>query len=57
LLDDYDNQLWENYEIEAVPTVIYFERSKVIKRLDGKSGIGLNERKLDNWLMQEFKIQ
>ena len=57
LLDDYDNQLWDDYEIEAVPTVIYFEQSKVSKRLDGRAGLGLNENKLITWLKQEFKIQ
>ena len=29
LLDDYDNQLWDDYDVEAVPTVIFFEKSKV----------------------------
>lgn len=50
LLDDYDNQLWDNYDIEAVPTVIFFEKGKVSKRLDGKFGVGLNEKKLNIWL-------
>jgi hypothetical protein len=56
LLDDYDNQLWDDYEIEAVPTVIYFEQNKISKRLDGKSGLGLSEKKIDVWLRQEFNI-
>ncbi len=50
LLDDYDNQLWDDYDIEAVPTVILFKKSKVTKRLDGKFGRGLNEKQLDAWL-------
>ncbi len=50
LLDDYDNPLWDDYEIEAVPTVIFFEKSEVIRRLDGKPGIGLSEKKLNIWL-------
>jgi thioredoxin 1 len=50
LLNDYDNPLWDEYDIEAVPTVIFFENGKVSTRLDGKSGLGLNERKLDVWL-------
>ncbi len=29
LLDDYDNQLWDDYEVDAVPTVIYFEKEKL----------------------------
>lgn len=54
VLDDYDNQLWDDYEIEAVPTVIYFKHSKVDQRLDGGAGVGLSEKKLDVWL-QKFE--
>ena len=50
LLDEYDNQLWDDYDIEAVPTVIFFEKGKVSKRLDGRFGIGLNEKQLNVWL-------
>ena len=43
LLDDYDNQLWDDYDVPAVPTIIYFEEGKVCKRLDAKLGRGLSE--------------
>jgi thiol-disulfide isomerase/thioredoxin len=52
LLDDYDNPLWDDYSIEAVPTAIFFENGKVCKRLDGKSGVGLNEKQLVGWLKE-----
>jgi len=55
LLDDYDNPLWDNYSIEAVPTIIFFEKGKVCRRLDGKSGVGLTEKQLGVWL-EEFKV-
>lgn len=55
VLDDYDNPLWDEYEVEAVPTVIFFEQGKVSRRLDGRFGVGLNEKQLSLWL-QEFKI-
>jgi len=54
LLDDYDNPLWDDYTIEAVPTVIFFEKGNVCRRLDGKSGVGLSEKQLTVWL-EEFK--
>ena len=38
LLDDYDNPLWDDYDIPAVPTIIYFEDGKVCKRLDAQLG-------------------
>ena len=55
LLDDYDNQLWDDYDIEAVPTVIYFEKGKVSNRLDGRFGKGLKENQLEVWL-ENFKV-
>lgn len=55
LLDDYNTPLWDNYAVEAVPTVIFFEKGKVSRRLDGKFGLGLNEKQLDLWL-EEFKV-
>jgi thioredoxin 1 len=56
LLDDYDNPLWDEYSIEAVPTVLFFDKGKVRSRLDGTFGVGLNEKKLKAWL-EEFKAQ
>jgi thioredoxin 1 len=53
LLDDFDNQLWDDYEIESVPTIIYFEKGKVSKRLDAKLGRGLNEERFKIWI-EEF---
>ena len=50
LLDDYDSPLWDDYSIEAVPTVILFDKGKVCRRLDGKLGEGLNEKQFKAWL-------
>ena len=52
IVDDYDNPLWEEYSIEAVPTVILFELGTVLKRLDGRLGRGLNEKEFSEWLGQ-----
>ena len=52
LLDDYDNHLWDDYDIEAVPTVVFFEKGKVCRRLDGRFGVGLSEKQLVVWLDQ-----
>jgi thioredoxin 1 len=52
ILDDYDNPLWDDYSIDAVPTIIYFEKGEVNKRLDGKFGVGLSEKQLTAWLTQ-----
>ena len=55
LLDDYNNPLWDDYSIEAVPTVIFFEKGKVCRRLDGKFGLGLSEKQLRVWL-EVFRV-
>ena len=52
-VDDYDDPLWEEYSIEAVPTVILFDRGEVRSRLDGRSGYGLGELQLKEWLEKE----
>ena|SRR5271157_5715934 len=52
MLDDYDNPLWDDYDVKAVPTIIFFEKGQVSKRLDGKFGVGLTEKQLATWLKQ-----
>ena len=49
-LDDYDNPLWDDYSVDAVPTVIFFRDGKVRSRLDGRLGVGLSEKQLKDWL-------
>ena len=49
-IDDEDNQLWEDYSIEAVPTVILFEQGRVTRRLDSRLGSGLSENIFSEWL-------
>jgi thioredoxin 1 len=50
LLDDYDNPLWDDYSIGAVPTVILFENGAVCSRLDGRLGLGLRANQFQAWL-------
>ena len=49
-IDDYDNPLWEDYSIEAVPTVILFEQGQAVRRLDAELGAGLREKQFAEWL-------
>lgn len=46
ILDDEDNPLWDTYHVDVVPTVVFFKGGKVVKRLDGRAGVGLNENDL-----------
>jgi thioredoxin-like negative regulator of GroEL len=50
IVDDYDNPLWEEYSIEAVPTIILFDGGQICRRLDGSFGEGLSEKQLKEWL-------
>lgn len=52
ILDDYDNPLWDEYDIAAVPTAILFEDGEVSSRLDGRLGRGLKEDLFLEWLKE-----
>ena len=52
-IDDYDNPLWEEYSINAVPTIILFKDGKVSRRLDGRFGHGLREIEFKRWIEEE----
>jgi thiol-disulfide isomerase/thioredoxin len=56
ILDDYDDPMWDEYDIPAVPTIIYFEEGKVAKRLDAQLGRGLSESAFKKWI-EEFKLK
>jgi thioredoxin 1 len=51
-VDDEENPLWEEYELEAVPSVILFERGQVSRRLDCQLGSGLTEEQFSVWLQK-----
>jgi len=51
-LEDDGNPLWEEYSVEAVPTVILFGQGKVSRRLDARLGCGLSEKQFGEWLGQ-----
>jgi len=43
---DHEESLCEKYSVAVYPTVLFFEKGKVSRRLDGISGVGLDENKL-----------
>ena len=44
-LDEYDNPLWEKYEIGAVPTVIVFSGAEIKSRADAIPMLGISKKK------------
>lgn len=51
-IDEDENPLWEDYSLEAVPSVIVFEKGQVSRRLDCELGAGLNEKQFAKWLQK-----
>ena len=51
-VNDDGNQLWDRFSISAVPTLIAFDKGKIISRRDAKMGVGLNESDLDSILKE-----
>ena len=49
-LDDYSNPLWEDYSLDNVPTVIFFDKGEIMQRIDGKSGLGLTKSQFTDLL-------
>jgi len=45
-----DEALAEKYSVEFYPTLVFFEKGKVTKRLDAPAGIGLNEKQLADFV-------
>jgi thioredoxin 1 len=43
-----DNPLWDRFSISAVPTLIAFDKGKIISRRDAKIGVGLYESDLNS---------
>jgi thiol-disulfide isomerase/thioredoxin len=47
--DDMDS-LCEKYSVSVYPTVLFFKKGKVVKRLDGIAGEGLSEKQLADFI-------
>jgi thioredoxin 1 len=50
LAEDNREILADIYAIEVIPTIIFFEDSKVSQRLDGILGFGLTEKQLTEFM-------
>lgn len=51
-LNDDDNPLWERFSINAVPTIIAFDKGNIVSRRDSRMGAGLNDSDLDSILKE-----
>lgn len=51
-INEDENPLWERFNINAVPTVIAFEGTKIINRRDAKMGVGLTKKDLESLIKE-----
>ena len=47
LIDEDENPLWDRFNIQAVPTMIAFEKGKIVSRRDAKKHVGLTKNDMD----------
>jgi thioredoxin-like negative regulator of GroEL len=50
LVQDDEETLSDKYSINIFPTVLFFKKGVISKRLDGLAGAGLNENKLVDFI-------
>lgn len=50
ILCDEDDEYVNKYDIEVFPTVLYFEKGKLVRRLDGKYLAGISRRALETFI-------
>ncbi|MFQ5762971.1 MAG: thioredoxin family protein [Candidatus Bathyarchaeia archaeon] len=47
-ISDEENMLWERYSIQTVPTLLLFHKGKLIQRVDGNPGEGLQNSSIED---------
>jgi thiol-disulfide isomerase/thioredoxin len=50
LIEDDEESIAEKYVIDVFPTLLFFHNGKVTLRLDGKPGVGLNEKQVKDFI-------
>jgi thioredoxin 1 len=48
LVDEDENPLWDRFNIQAVPSMIAFEKGKIISRRDAKKHVGLTKGDMES---------
>jgi len=48
-LDDESNPLWDDYAVDVVPTLALFRDGKVMDRLDGVLGYGIDRKMVEEF--------
>ena len=51
-VQDDEERIGDKYSIQIFPTVLFFEKGSISKRLDGKPGVGLSEKQLAEFVRE-----
>jgi thioredoxin 1 len=51
-VQDDEERIGDKYSIDIFPTVLFFEKGFLSKRLDGERGVGLSEKQLAEFIMK-----
>ena len=49
-LDDESNPLWDEYAVNVVPTLAVFRDGKLLERMDGILGYGIDKAMVDDFV-------
>ncbi len=49
-VQDDQERIGEKYAVDIFPTVLFFDKGKIAKRLDGEPGVGLSEKQLADFV-------
>jgi thiol-disulfide isomerase/thioredoxin len=49
-VQDDQESIGNKYSINVFPTILFFEKGTVSKRLDGEPGVGLSEKQLEDFV-------
>jgi len=49
-VQDDRERIGDKFAVDIFPTVLFFEKGKIAKRLDGKPGAGLSEKQLADFV-------
>jgi thiol-disulfide isomerase/thioredoxin len=50
LVADDNERAADVYDIDIFPTLILFEKGRIVKRLDGRPGVGLSEKQIADFI-------
>jgi len=50
LVADDEERVADVYDVDIFPTLILFEKGRVVKRLDGRPGVGLGEKQIADFI-------